>query len=1185
MATVGNSNQRRFRPSDSAKPAKPDKLDEILEPRRVPGRRKLGIVTIGSLVLLVLAIALGPTIVAKTALRDHILNRVIGLDGEIDTGRGSFGWFSPIVLEDVGIFDRDDTTVIQADSLTTTSTLLGLLTSGSKPGTFTITHPIVYLELRETGSNLEDVLKPILQSKEKSSTEAVGVKIVDGVVNIHDRVSKRKYQLQQVEVDLAMNKKASPPIELDCSATMPTEGQRATMNVAIRAGDDAGGLEEGMLDCQIEAFPLEVLAPFVRRALPGAQLAGNLVANAHGTWGEGKDHGTMSLQGKVQARNFLLTADALGGDRLELERVDLPCRLEKRGTEIHVEQLALKTDVGQAAVEGTMLVEEFTSAALLAALQSDTYRVEGNLDLARLAALLPDTLRIREGTEITEGNLQVVLVGEPRNKGIAWEGRIEAANLRAKANGKRIDWRDPLVLEFAAHQSPDGPVVDRANCTSSFLTLEGSGTLDDLQASGQFDLERLVGELEQFVDLRGLELAGSGDAKLRLQRSDAENFSVRADFNASNFALAAPGKRAWRERTLTARVDADGRLRQTKTGWQLAGVDAAMFTFAAAAGEKLTARLLEPIEKLSNPLVPLQIDWQGPLGVWLSRIDPWVSTVGWDLDGSGVLKATAVYSNEGIDIQKAVFASEPFRWSGAGLYVDEPRLDAAIQAKWDQIASRLEIPSGAIDAATVLVKLSKTEIRIPTSGAPSMMGTLKFDADLAQVNRWTQDPRQPSAREMSGKLAGQAVVSRKGRTTSAKLDARIDDFAVAERSSRSTRPREEARGWRERQLNINAVANYLDAEDIIEIDHAEIASDALRATAAGKITSPSSDCLLDLTGTLDYDWQTLAPFWRPYVGEEVNIIGRESRKFAVHGPLPKTGTSLAGMLKPLTAEVGLGWDKAEAYGLPIGNAEIVAKLDRGILDVKPMNVAVSDGRFTFAPRIRIAPEPGEVLIDKGPLLTQVRFTPEITDRLLKYAAPVLAQTAKIDGQFSVELDGGRLPLDDLASGDVGGRMIIHSVDVIPGPLAQQFLSLGKQIEDLLNGRVPQLGQSVDKERSLMTIKEQTVDIRMVNRRVYHRGMNLLAGKLPIRTTGSVGLDDKLEMLAEVFIPNDGIGSGPLVNALKGKTLKVPISGTLSKPKLDDSAITKLGGQLLENTGKALLLDEVGKQLDRFLPKQ
>jgi hypothetical protein len=185
MATVGNQNQRRFRPSETARPVKsnrPDPLDEILQPRRRFGRRRVfGSFMIGGLLLVVLGVALGPTIIAKTVLRDRILNQAIGLDGEIDTVRGTLGWFSPVVLEDIAIFDRKDTTVVEAQSLTSSSTLLGLLLNSGKPGTFTITHPIIHLELRENGSNLEDVLRPILQRNVNTGPYGDTERVVDGL--------------------------------------------------------------------------------------------------------------------------------------------------------------------------------------------------------------------------------------------------------------------------------------------------------------------------------------------------------------------------------------------------------------------------------------------------------------------------------------------------------------------------------------------------------------------------------------------------------------------------------------------------------------------------------------------------------------------------------------------------------------------------------------------------------------------------------------------------------------------------------------------------------------------------------------------------------------------------------------------------------------------------------------------
>jgi hypothetical protein len=1105
------------------------------------------------------------------------------------------------------VFDPQDTTVFEARSLTIDANLLSLLLRPSNPGKITITRPVVHLVLTEKGSNLETVLKPILESKEKSTLTKYQVSVIEGVVNIHDRVERRSYQLQQLKVDLAHDKQAAPPWEVDAAATLQTDAQRAGLTLAVRAGDDAGGFDRGMLDCQVESVPLELVEPFLRRALPGARISGRAALHAHGVWGEGENRGTMALSGNLQARDLALTADCLGKDKLQLARIDVPCRLERRGTELRVDQLAIKTDVGQAAAQGSFLVKELTAAELTKALYNDNYRVEGDLNIAALAAMLPETMNIREGTRLTDGRVQLVVLGEPRRDGQAWEGRIETINLRATKQGKAIDLAEPVVFEFAARQAAQGMVIDRATCTSSFLTAEAAGTLADLQGKAKFDLARLQDELSQFIDLGSVELAGAGEAQLRLARQGnaqggLQPFAARTNLSADNLTIALPGRRAWRERRVEALFDADGQLNTGKAGVSIASVDVAQLT-CRTADERLSVKLLEPVRlsgsnsaiistvgsgpaATSTTTLPTDyrcaVQWQGPLANWLARIDPWVNTVGWELDGNGQVQGTLVSSREGIALREAKLVGEPLLFHGAGVFIDEQRIELIGGIDWDSYARRLTMSDSTLQAAGIVAKLTQGEARFPTRGAPLLVGNLRLDAELARLAKWVQDPRQASPIDLAGKLVGQAVISRQGRITDAKLDARVDNLEVISRGSKPG-PREVASAWRERQVSVVGAASYSDADDVLEITAADVASSALKANLAGKIASLATEPYFDLAGKIDYDWQTLAPLWRPYVGDEVDIVGRESRAFRFKGPYPNTSSTWAGMLAPLEVDASIGWQRAVAYGLPIGAGAIEGQLRRGVLEISPLDVPVSDGRVTIAPKIRLAPEPGEIRLEKGPVAQQIRFTREVTERYLKYAAPILVQTAKIDGQFSVDLDGGRLPLDDMASGDVGGRLVVHNVTVSPGPLATQILVLGKQVEDLLNGRVPNPTQSLGDD-ALITIQNQTIEVRMVNRRVYHRGLQFVAGKLPIRTTGSVGFDESLEILAEVFVPNEGIGSGAVVNALKGKTLQIPIRGTLTQPKLDDRALTQIAGQVLQNTAKDALQNEIGRQLDRLLPK-
>jgi len=48
-------------------------------------------------------------------------------------------------------------------------------------------------------------------------------------------------------------------------------------------------------------------------------------------------------------------------------------------------------------------------------------------------------------------------------------------------------------------------------------------------------------------------------------------------------------------------------------------------------------------------------------------------------------------------------------------------------------------------------------------------------------------------------------------------------------------------------------------------------------------------------------------------------------------------------------------------------------------------------------------------------------------------------------------------------------------------------------------------------------------------------------------------------------------------------IRVPIRGTLSRPKIDERALGQLAAQLARQTGQRLLEDQLQKQLEKILP--
>jgi len=99
---------------------------------------------------------------------------------------------------------------------------------------------------------------------------------------------------------------------------------------------------------------------------------------------------------------------------------------------------------------------------------------------------------------------------------------------------------------------------------------------------------------------------------------------------------------------------------------------------------------------------------------------------------------------------------------------------------------------------------------------------------------------------------------------------------------------------------------------------------------------------------------------------------------------------------------------------------------------------------------------------------------------------------------------------------------------------------------------------------------------MEDGRVHHSEFTFQLERLTIRTSGSVGVDGTLSMVAEMPMPAHLLGDRPLAAALARQTLKIPIKGTLAKPEVDGQALIRsLGESGLD------VLDELrlGEQID------
>jgi translocation and assembly module TamB len=168
---------------------------------------------------------------------------------------------------------------------------------------------------------------------------------------------------------------------------------------------------------------------------------------------------------------------------------------------------------------------------------------------------------------------------------------------------------------------------------------------------------------------------------------------------------------------------------------------------------------------------------------------------------------------------------------------------------------------------------------------------------------------------------------------------------------------------------------------------------------------------------------------------------------------------------------------------------------------------------------------------------------------------------------------------------MAGKLAVHAVRVVPGPMAKQWVELAQQIEAIAKRRdLAAAGPS--QPISLLTIQDQQVNFRVVDGRVYHQNMQFQVGDVTLRSEGSVGLDETLALVLHVPIQDKWIEGQAFLVGLRGQSLAIPVKGTLRQPQLDRGAVAGLSQQLLQGAAQQAIGGELNKAFDKlFKPRQ
>jgi hypothetical protein len=1132
-----------------------------------------------------------PLLIALTSLREIPLRMVFdGIDGSIQSGGASLGWFSAVEYRDVQVHDREGALLLRVPNVTIDRTVLQLLLDRSQLGKVTLDQPEVNVVARDRSSNAEDVLLPWWNLPSAGPIE-MELAVVDGTVKLQDARTSKDWTIASLAASLHLS--------LDESIA-PTYSAKGKINDRNRTGlfqISSSADSAGAVSLKAEHVPVAMFDWLVRRALDDLNLAGDLAGEL--TFQPAGQR--QSLRGQLGVTQLRVAGKPLQGDTLAIDDLIIAVDAATDSGRAHVKELTLDCELARIVARADVRAAVPSDSSAAAALLREQFTVKGSLDLARASRMLANTLRLRRDTQINEATVQFNVASTHASNEHRWQAQLETGGLAATSAGRPVRWENPITINLAAHESKDGIIVDSLACSANFLQMTGKGTANNLTADLQLDLDRLRDDLGQLIDLGQMRLAGGGRAQLHWQRDDVGAFRATAAAQLKNFELGTSAASAWREADLAAELNAAGHM--TGTAVDRLQTAAMRITAAGGASDALELHLREPVvargvHNVAIERLPLLVRLTGSLAQWRTRLAPWMNLQHWQLAGIVEAHANATWTPTLWELHSLEGGIQNLRATNGRWFIEDPLAKLTATGRYIPGKRRIELGKTAIETSAASLIADQAAITFSDAGSLSLAGKLAIVADLAKLQRSTTGPNQPTAIAWSGQFRGQADLAADPQRTSALVDCTIENLVALSaqnaansarenplRSSTAGAPAGRSPLWQEKRLALAGKATFSNSGDSLQLENLRLVSEALALNAAGDIQALGGKADLNLQGQIDCDWSRLSKLLTPYLGESVRVEGRDKRDFTVRGPiaalLDGSATTAADPFvwtKPLTAKASVGWQRAEAYGLQIGKGELVGNLQGGLVKIDPIELAVSKGRVRLSPQILLTPAPAEFVHGQAKVIDRVQVTQQMTATWLKFIAPAVAEATQTQGELSLDLTGAKVPLFNPEASSAVGRLDVHTLQVTPGPPARAVILLAEQIRALVERRPPPT--ELNRNPTLLAINDQKIDFRMAGGRVVHQGMTMNIGDVTIRTSGWVAFDETIGLVAEIPIKAEWVQKTPALASMQGQSLQIPIGGTLRRPQIDPAAWKQVLSLFAQSAARGLIEDQLNRLLER-----
>ena len=1173
------------------------------------------------LLFLLALVLLLPNLIGWLGLQQKALDYALSdFNGKVTIEKASLGWFQPVKLSNVQAVDPQGNPLFSVESVTTTNSLYRFLTS-SDYGEANIYKPVAHVVLRPDGSNIEDAvakyMEPAPEPKFDPETASpvtakplprLKVNVIDGQALVASTTDARSWRLDQLNAIAETSTEQAPLIvDAQCRVTTAAPNQDQPVmehgGVSLVSHIDSGSeiLSFGSADVNLETvnLPLSLAAPILQRAIGPASTAGNMNGKIQASYSAASNSVAMNVE-QLDLTNVAISApELLGTDHFALQRVSANGVIQASPTIISANQFKLVSDVGNINAEGSFDVNQVTDLANSGQLLDTPFSMDGELDLAALIRMLPSTLQLHEDLVVNSGSVTFQAGSHSGPQGRKLVVNLDTANLNANRGAQSIVWAKPLRLVGTVREANGKLSLENVSCISDFLEVSGDADSRTAAFVAKGDLSKLMERVEQFVDLQGTKIGGVLDGKFGWQVTDNTNaglaygienmpIQIGGEFTIDQPIIEMPGMPRWQQPKMLIRLSGSG---QSQTGNKLrldnGGVQIDI------GNERLVASLAQPVaDAFTNETWVANCHATGSMNGWLGHVQNFVDLG--DIQAGGALELTcgAALNSQSLLLSNIQYNVDQLAFNGYGVKIREPQATGTGVVGYDLASGAISLPDVTLNSSSVSARGQQLKISFPSN--MRVDGNVGFKADVNKMADWFELSPEKDSVFWFGAMEGTVQLASNENGIGGRVKATVTDLVAANQVPNAAQLNQQgqiiqasaAQGgwqelWREPTVGINGDLSMANDFNAIGFQNLSLDSSGLKASANGSLSDLAGQMLADVSGTWVPDWQKINSLLAAYAGDAVKFAGQRQHQFVVRGPIfeaqtqnaLQAGKSAAWVPASLQAAASFGWEQGEVLGLPVGKSDLELNVAQSIGQVKTNGIPFAGGAIQFAPQLDLRGEQPLLVMGQTRLVNNVALQPETARQWLKFVAPLAADATSAQGNFTVDVGQAKVPLLDPTKMELGGAVRLSNIVIGAGPTAQQLLGTVKQLRTLLKP------DSEDRDlQTWLQMEEQTIPVQVKDGRVYHDKLRLTHKDLTIQTSGSVGIDQTLNMVASIPIADDWIDGKSYLAPLQGKSISIPIRGTVSKPVLDKSGLQQLSQNLVRNAAGNALNKAVGEKL-------